>query len=538
MTSSADLIFVNGGVLTMDPQNPVVEGVAVRGRRIADLGSSSDMEDRKGPQTQVIDLGGRTLMPGFIDAHCHAGIYGTVKKQVTCGGPDVRSIDDILARLRERAETTPPDQWILSRGYKEFELEETRPPTRWDLDRAAPNHKVFMLRTCGHIAAVNSNALKALGVGRTTPDPDGGRYERDAAGEPTGVLLETAAIAARMMARPTEAAFQDGLGMLNRDFHRLGITEVHDASGLYPEEIRQFQAAIQDETLQMRVSLMFRFSGSHNRMGEHLLQTGLMTGFGNDQLKIGPYKLMLDGAGSSGTAYMSQPPPGRPGECGLLYFAPDELDAHILKAHAAGYQIAIHAIGDKALDLAVAGIEKALKKTPRPDHRHRIEHFGFPSPAVMAKVRDLGIIPVLGLPFLYELGDQYLDIYGPEMVAGAYPLKRLHDAGVPAAMSSDAPVIDPNPFHGIHFALNRTTLSGRTIAPEQRCTLTQVLRAYTAFGAFACFAENDRGVIQRGKRADLVALSEDIRNVPRQEILRIKPEMTVFDGRIVFGQDG
>jgi len=534
MIGSADLILLNGSVLTLDSKNALAEAVAVRGRRILDIGRSSEIEMLRGPQTHVIDLNGRTLMPGFIDAHCHAGIYGTAKKQVTCNGQEVHSIRDIQNKIQERAQNIPSDQWILGRGYREFELAEGRHPNRWDLDKAAPNHKVFLMRTCGHIAVVNSRVLKELGIDKDTPDPDGGRFERDASGEPNGILAEQASIMVRMLARPSKDDIAEGMQIMNNDFLELGITSIHDASGLYPEEVRQFQKAKFEGTLKLRTYLMFRSSGGANRLGESLLESGLMTGFGNDHMKVGPYKLMLDGAGSSGTAAMFEPPPGKPDEAGILYFSQEELEKRLFKAHKAGYQIAVHAIGNRALEMVISGLENALKRYPRINHRHRIEHFGFPSEGAIKKVQELGIIPVLGLPFLYELGDLYLENYGPDLMRGAYPLRKLVQVGVPAAMSSDAPVIAPNPLNGIYFAMNRKTKSGQLIAPEEKTDLLHVLKAYTVNSAFASFEEKEKGSLEIGKLADMIVMSENIQETPAEELLRLSVDITILDGKIVF----
>lgn len=534
MNDSADLIFLNGSVLTLDSKNTQAQAIAVGGKKVMAIGGSSDMEKLIGPKTEVIDLDGRTLMPGFIDAHCHAGIYGTAKRQVSCNGPDVNSIEDIRNKIREKAKSTPLDQWILGRGYREFELAEGRHPDRWDLDQAAPDHKVFLMRTCGHIAVVNSRVLSEFGIGKDTPDPDGGRFERDATGEPNGILSEQASVMIRMQARPSEDDIAAGMQIMNDDFLQLGITSVHDASGLFVEEIRQFQKAKSEDILKLRVYLMFRSSGGDNRLGENLLDLGLMTGFGDKRMKIGPYKLMLDGAGSSGTAAMLKPPPGKPNDKGIIYFNQEELDKRLHKAHKAGYQIAVHAIGDRALEMLLTGFEKVLKKYPRNNHRHRIEHFGFPSDGVIRKVKELGIIPVLGLPFLYELGDLYLENYGADLVRGAYPLRRLVQDGIPAAMSSDAPVIAPNPLFGINFAVNRRTKSGQLIAPEEKADLFHVLKAYTVNSAYASFEEKDKGSLEIGKLADMIVLSENIQAIPVEELLRIRVDMTIIDGDIVF----
>lgn len=533
MNNRADTIFVNGKVITVDAKNRVCEAVAVAGNRICYVGSSGEAEALADSKTEVVDLAGRSLLPGFVDSHCHAGTHGFSQLQVPCSPKDVCSIRDIQDRIKRSAASIPPEQWILGRGYNHFALEEKRHPTRWDLDTVAPDHKVFLVRTCGHIAVANSRVLKEFGIERNTPDPSGGRIERDGNGEPTGVLYEQAALDIRMKTQPSVEDMEKGLRIMNRDFLSLGITSAHDASGLYPDEISAFQRGVSQGWIDVRLYLMFRVTGEANQLGERLLQTGLLTGFGNDRLRIGPYKIMLDGAGSGGSAAMRQAYPHDPEEFGITYLTQEDLDAKILKAHRAGYQVAIHAIGDRAVEMALTGYERALCQVPRKNHRHRIEHCGFLDDAMLNKVRDLGIVPALGLPFLYEIGDAYHSIYGHDRLGCIYPLRSLLDRGIPAALSSDAPVIHPNPMHGIYFALTHKTKTGKVIAPHESVDLMRVIRAYTWNGAYASFEENIKGSLETGKLADLVVLSRDILNAAPEEIIDIKADLTMVNGKIL-----
>jgi predicted amidohydrolase YtcJ len=534
MKNQARMIFINGSVITVDKDDRICEAVAIDGNRIIGVGSSRGIKTFAGPETLIVDLGGRSLLPGFVDAHCHAGIYGTIRFQIPCGSKDAQSIKEIKQAVALRAASTPPGGWILGRGYNHLTLKERRHPTRWDLDEVAPGHKVFLTRTCGHIAVANSRVLNEFGIDRHTPDPEGGRIERDSQGEPTGLLYEQAMLQIRMQTLPSADDLTKGMKLMNRDFLSLGITSVHDASGLNPEEIRIFQRGVTGGWIQVRLYLMFRSSGPSNQLGEIYLKSGILTGFGNEKLRLGPYKLMLDGAGSGGSAGMRVPYPHKPSDYGILYMNQDELDRKVLKAHQACYQVAIHAIGDQAIEMALLSFEKALKQHPRKDHRHRIEHCGFLDDSLIDKIHELDVIPVLGLPFLYELGDTYIEIYGQDRLKRVYPLRSLVDRGIKTALSSDAPVIEPNPMHGIYAAITHRTKTGKMIAPEERVNILQAIRAYTFLGAYASFEEDIKGSIEVGKLADLIVLSRNILECPQEDIPKTSVDLTMVDGVVVY----
>lgn len=534
MVKQADVVFINGSVITVDSKDRICEAVAVAGNRIIGVGNSQEIKALGGPETLILDLKGRSLLPGFVDAHCHARIYGTMQLQVQCSSNHVKSIEGMKRQIALRAAITPPGGWILGRGYNHLALKERRHPTRWDFDEVAPNHKVFITRTCGHIAVANSPVLAEFGITRDTPDPEGGRIERDSHGEPNGVLYEQAMLQIRMKTLPSTNDLEKGMKLMNRDFLSLGITSVHDASGMNPEEIRTFQRGVAEGWIQVRLYLMFRSSGPSNQLGEIYLQSGLMTGLGNEKLRLGPYKLILDGSGSGGSAAMRTPYLHNPADFGILYMSQDELNKKVLKAHEAGYQVAIHAIGDKAIEMALLSFEQALKQHPRLNHRHRIEHCGFLDESLTNKIYELGIVPVIGVPFLYELGDTYIDIYGLDRLNGIYPLHLLLERGIQAPLSSDAPVIQPNPMHGIYTAVTHKTKTGKIIAPDERVTIMQALRAYTLFGAYASFEEDIKGSVEVGKLADLIVLSRNILECPPEEILNTSVDLTMVDGVVVY----
>jgi predicted amidohydrolase YtcJ len=534
LKGEVDFVFLNGTVITVAPQDRVCQGVAVSGNRILAAGSAAEMKALAGPETKIIDLKGRSLTPGFIDAHCHAGNYGPVKFNIVCSAGAIPSIEELKKEVRKRAATTPKGSWILGRGYDNTKLAEKRHPTRWDLDEPAPEHKVFILRTCGHLGVVNSLALKEFGIQKGSPDPHGGRIDRDKAGEPTGLLYEQALVPIRMNTQPTYDDFLRGLKIMNEDFLRYGITSATDASGRNPDEIRAFQTAVSEGWLKVRIYFQVRTSGAAVQLGEHYLQSGLVTGYGNEKLRLGSYKLMLDGAGGGGSAAMREAYPGKPSEFGILHQSQEELDQLVLNGQKAGYQIGVHAIGDRAVEMTLRSFAKALKQYPRKDCRHRIEHCGFLDGPLLDQMREMGVVAALGLPFLYELGDSYITVFGQDRLQCVYPLRSLMERGIVAGLSSDTPVIDPNPLTGIYFAITRKTPTDQTIAPHEAVTVMQAIRAYTLNGAYASFEENIKGSLEPGKLADLVVLSDDILKVPPEKIMRLKVDLTMVGGKVVY----
>jgi len=533
MSLSADIIFTNGKIITVDKKDRICEAVAVSGNKIMRAGDAKEIEKLAGPETDMVDLAGRSLLPGWIDAHCHPGSHGAVKLHIGCGPKDVRSIEDIKKAVSERAKTTPADGWIVGRGYDQTQLAENRHPTRWDLDEAAPNHKVCIFRTCGHVLAANSAALAEVGYGPGTPDPEGGKIAKTAQGEPTGVIYEAARVPFWKATFSSLSDLEKSTPMMSDDFIRYGITSAHDASGRNPNEMRSYQKCWQEGRLHVRFYVMSRISKDID-LGEHMLQTGLVTGFGDEKLRVGPIKLMIDGSIGGTSAAVRDPYPGDSGNNGILYMNQEELDRQVLEAHTAGFQVGVHAIGDKGVEMTIDAFEKALRKYPRENHRHRIEHCGLLDDVLMDRIKALELVPVLGVPFIFELGDYYIAILGKDRLNCMYPQRSLLNRGVVCPLSSDTPVIDPNPMHGIYSALTRKTRSGQSVSPEETVDLMDAIRGYTTHAAYASFEEDIKGSIEPGKLADLVVLSGNILEKAPEEILDLTADMTVVDGKVVY----
>ena len=477
----------------MDPARPLAEAVAVRDGRIVAVGDVQGAARAVDADAQRIDCGGGTLLPAFIDAHCHLLAYAAGLRSVDCRG--ARRIADIQAALRRRAEELPAGEWIRAFGYEETSLEEGRHPTRHDLDAAAPRHPVRLIHSSGHASVLNSLALQRAGIDSATEEPPGGALERDLdTGEPSGVLLGMEALIERAvlpLSYPELAtAVREAAGRLLG----AGVTCVQDATHTNGRaEWELFERLMADGALPLAVVLMEGIE----HLGE-LPERG-----GGGRLRRGPVKIMLHELGDD--------------------LWPDEaaLARLVTAAHDAGRQVAIHAVDERAVAAAADAIEAALRRRPRADHRHRIEHCGVAPPGLAPRLAELGVVVVSQPSFVWERGDRYLRLVPDEQRSSLYAFRTLRDAGVALAAGSDAPVTAPGPLASVAAAVDRRTKSGRPLAPEQAVAAGDALRWWTTEAAFAAFLEAERGALRPGLRADLVLLSSNPEVAPPEELRRL-----------------
>lgn len=530
----ATLALVGGHVVTAVPGAPPATAVAVLENRILAVGSDDDVRPFIGPSTRTIALQGRTVVPGFDDAHCHPMALGLSLREVDARTPPNRTIEDIVRRIAERAREQPPGTWIVARGYDQAQLAEQRHPTRDDLDRATTRHPVLLIRACAHIGVANSLALERAGIGPNTPDPPGGTIDRGPDGRPTGVLRETALHHVRaMLPEPTTAELADALVHAGELFLRYGVTSVQEAGIRRAEEFLAYQLLASERRMPVRATLMVLI--------DPLLDTcrslGIRTGFGDSWVRIGPAKLFLDGSIGGRTARMSQPYLDRE-TFGLWMDDPETMKRKIVEAHCAGFQCCAHAIGDAAIELLLDAFEEALRLQPRPDHRHRIEHCSILRPDLLERIARLGAVPIPGTTFLRDFRAVYVSGLGIERLRYAYAMRSFFDRGIVAAASSDTPVCSPNPMLGIQTMVTRADMDGVAVWPEERVTLEEAIRAYTAHGAYASFSEHEKGTIEPGKLADLVVLETDLRSVPPDALAEVRVDYTVIDGRVAYSRPG
>ena len=392
------------------------------------------------------------------------------------------------------------------------------------------------MRTCNHISVVNSKGLEALGITRETPDPEGGQIARDEDGEPTGVLKETAHMRAFEASKYSPEEMVEALAIADDDFVRLGITSIHEAGGYGPDQMRAMYRAVAEGRVRVRIYAMVCSLDRSEEFVRKMVAAGLVTGVGDERFRIGPAKIFTDGSSSGPTCATREPYTSDPDDSGILYFSQEEIDDILGAAHREGFQITAHAMGDRAVEMVVNCIERALEEQPREDHRHRIEHAGMVPPDLMGRIERLGIVPIPNPAFFYEFGEGYVKNYGGR-VEHMFPLADYAEEGVIAAGGSDAPVTVPDPMRGIYCAVTRQTESETQVGSSQRTTLMHAIRSFTLNGAYASFEEERKGSIEVGKLADLVVLDGSILSAPPEELLSMKPALTMINGRIAFERE-
>jgi predicted amidohydrolase YtcJ len=530
--ATAEIVFTGGQVHTVNARNDVVEAVAVSGGRILAVGSTADIRALAGPGTREVALRGRSLLPGFIDAHCHLTGLGMSVVSIDCKAPGMRSIEALQKAVHERAATQPPGTWIRGRGYDQTRLREARHPNRDDWDAVAPDHPVIFARTCGHISSVNSQALRVAGITDQTPDPTGGRYDRDG-GRNLGVAYETAQTPLQMAALPSADEFSAALFRASEAYLAAGCTSVHDAGGLVGPAFGPCQDLIEAGRLKLRIYAFATVNSLHHPvMG--VLGAGMRSRFGDERLRLGAFKVMTDGSSSGPTAATREPYTSDGQDCGILYWDQEGLDDLLGRAHRQGFQCTVHAVGDRAIEQTLNAMARAQREFPRGGLRHRIEHCAICPPDLRDRVRAQHIVPAMQPAFFWEFGDGYVQNYGRPRADTMFPARSLIAAGVPVAGSSDAPVTHYGPLFGIEQALTRRTMAGDVCGPDERVDLTAAIRMHTINGAFASFEEGFKGSLEAGKAADLVVLAEDLSRIPVERIRDVGVAMTVVGGEVVY----
>ncbi|MGB4862751.1 MAG: amidohydrolase [Tepidiformaceae bacterium] len=529
----ADIIFTNGIVHTVDAVNSLAEAVAVADGRILAVGSNAEIAATAGPSTRRVDLAGRSLTPGFIDAHHHFVGVGGAQDAIDCKAPGMGSIRAIVEEVRKKAATLPPGTWIRGRGYDQSRLAEQRHPNRHDFDPVSPEHPVVFTRTCGHIIAFNTKAIELAKLSMTAPDIDGGRYDRDGDGNILGVSYERANAPIQAAATPSRDEIRSWLKAANTADLASGLTSIHDAGGMMGVPFDLAQELVASDELQVRI-YAFTTVNAANHPHVGILNTGVRTGFGNERLRIGAFKVMTDGSSSGPTAATREPYESNSDDSGIAYWKQDDLDDLIGRAHRAGWQCTVHAVGDKAIEQTLDAMARAQSEYPREGLRHRIDHCGITPPDLQRRVRAQGIVPAMQPAFFWEFGDGYIRNYGRARADVMFPAKSLLEAGVIVAGSSDSPVTDYRPLFGIEQAQTRATMDGDVCGPDECVDLTTAIRMHTYNGAYASFEEHLKGSIEVGKLADLTVLSEDIRAVPTRELRDLPIAMTVVGGKVAY----
>jgi predicted amidohydrolase YtcJ len=532
---NADVIVHNGMIITMDPADRIVEAMAVRDGKVAAIGTNQEMKRCGGAGTRTVDLGGKTVLPGLIDVHTHAMEWakGVVRDQVDATYPGVKSIASLMDEIERRAKKASPGTWIIGAGWDDAKYTEHRYLTRADLDRVSGDHPVYLIHVSGHLATANSAALKIAGMTRDTPDPSGGVIEHDASGELTGIVKDNAMeLVAKFLPRETPDLAARAAKYVSESALSFGLTTIHDIN-LSSEDIRAYEQAKHARWLKVRVQMVPRVRNVAD--AEQLASSGLFTGFGDEQLKLGGAKFFADGG--MGARTIAIYPPSAAGETdnfGLLIWKAEDLQKAQRILAGAGWQLVTHAIGDRAMDEVLDSYAASVKALNLTDARFRIVHGGISTPAIQKRLREQHVIVDGNPAFVYWIGSWFRK-YGPERVRWSYPGKSYIANGIVAGAGSDVPVTPMTPWWGIWAAVVRRELTtGEILAPEERLTIREALTLYTRNGAYAGFEEKSKGSLEPGKLADFIVIDRDVLTVPSEELKNVQVLMTFVGGEIVY----
>ncbi len=533
-----DLIFINGSIRTQDPARPDAQAVAVAGQKIVAVGTTRDLKAMVDEHTQVVDLGGRLMLPGFTDAHFHFFDWALNENSIDLS--TAASFGQMANMVRQKALKAGSGGWVTGNGFNETDWPENRIPDRDDLDRQAPDNPVCIWRCDLHLAVANSLALELAGIDAETPDPPMGAIARDTNGRPTGVLRELAPnLIKNVIPVPGERhlleTMEKGFGFL----HSLGITGIHDIrlmGGLDgAAALRAWQRLREENRLSVRchVSLPGEMTGE-------AIALGLRTGMGDDLLRIGHLKFFADGGMGARTAWMNDP--YLDAQCGMPLTPVAELEDRIEQADRAGLGVMVHAIGTRA-NREIVAIFKRIHDLKQSTLRipHRIEHLQMIEPGDMDVLATLGNVIASCQPNNLSLDISMIEQSVGERSGVTYPLKRILDKKIPLILSSDAPVCNPKPVCGIFSAVNRTRMNRTPVGGwhmEHALSVDQAVKAYTIAPAAAVCQDDCLGSITTGKYADLIVLDQNLYEMDPLDIADVKVDMTVFNGRIVHDRNG
>lgn len=523
----ADLALINGKIVTMDSKESIAEAVAVKHGLIVKVGKTKDVKPLVGDETKVIDLKGRTVVPGLIDSHCHMMSVGARRKMNVDLSEEagVHSISDLVDRLKRRAEETPKGGWVFGYQEDDSKLAEKRHPTRWELDKASTEHPIILSTVGGHFSIANSYAFKQAGVTRETPDPVGGKFDRDNTGEMTGGLHEKAIdmILPEGTNEPTREIAWEGAKEILTECASVGLTCVYDTV-----ERSQMRAALDLKNggglpIRVRMDIMIDLFPELDKLG-------IYRGLGDDWLAIRGLKFFFDGAISARTAAVTEEYLNKPGFYGVMATTREIATKTIMDAYAEGYRISAHANGDAAIAMYLDIMEEAQRRYPRKDPRNRDIHCTVITPELVRRIKKLGILPTIFGPYAYYHGDKLIPAFGEKRLERMFAARSFLDAGVKIAAHSDHPCAPYPPLMAIHALVNRRTKSGKPLGMSQRVAVMEALKMYTINAAYQQLDENTLGSIEEGKLADMVVLGQDILTVPAERIKDIPVDMTIIEG--------
>ena len=538
---TADIVFKNGNVYTANDKAPQAQAIAVKADRIVFVGTNAAAQKYVGANTRVVDLQGKTVLPGFTDSHQH--LSGVGQREMTLNLEGTTSLEDFLAKVKARVDQAKPGDWITGRGWIETHWKPPVFPTRWDLDKVAPNNPMILARADGHGSVANTAALNLAGISKDTPNPFGGEISKDKqSGEPNGMLLDSAQGLVRRRVPPTSAEDAERAVVLGvRRNIELGWTQIQDAGGSY-NDVEIFKKLYAAGTIKLRIYKAVHGPGPS---ATRLLNEGATIGAYENRFTFRTIKVVSDGALGSRGAALHDPYSDAPDTSGFLTVKTEDLRPMLTDALRKGIQVETHAIGDRANNFVLDEYEAAFKAVPASerkvaDPRWRVEHAQIVNPADIPRFAKLKIIP--SMQPSHAIGDLFFapSRVGVKRLTGSYAWESFIKSGVVVPGGSDAPVERGEPMIEFYAAVARKDqkgFSGEGWHPEEAVSRAQALKMFTLWPAYAAFEEKLRGSIEVGKLADLTILSADIMKIPEAEILKTRCVMTVINGEIVFDGD-
>jgi len=528
---AAELVLVNGKIITVDSEDSIVEAAAVDSGKIIKVGMDEEVRTFIGDDTEVIDLKGKTVTPGLMDSHCHIGGGYQEKYYLDLRPGKVDSIADIVELVAKKVAETPKGEWILGFGWFPAYWSEPRYPNRSDLDPVSPDHPVFLSDMSGWYGWANSYALRLAGIDESTPDPLGGIIDRDkTTNAPTGLLINHAAMWLVKKPTPSSEQLQEGITYASNLFLAEGVTGIEDNWVKGKDFLNAYQTLNSRGGPPTPTYIYYHINSEAEAEAAVTALPSVKQGFG-DTVKLKGWKLQVDGGAA--TAFTYEPHNGYSNTVASLNA--ETLKKIVSILHKTGLQLSVHVIGDRAVDITLDAFEAALNENPRSDHRHRLEHVCVsPKKESLERIKKLGVVISTQPLFIYYSGDSWLRMFGEERLQTGIPVKTAVDMGIPVAFGSDYPCSpDTRPQLTLWSAITRKTLDGETVGPKESVDIKQALRLHTMGSAYAAHEDDVKGSIEVGKDADLVVWSDDMYLVPTDKIRDLRAELTIVRGQVI-----
>lgn len=527
-----NLIIINANIITLDKNFPNASALVSSNGKIIFVGDSKEALKYRNPSSELIDLKDKTVLPGLIDAHAH--VLGLGKSLIDLDLRETKSLDELLEKVRQRKVNVEKEKWILGRGWDQNKWAKKEFPVHTKLSELIPENPVFLKRIDGHAVLVNKKALEIAKIDNNTKDPEGGKIIRFESGEPTGILIDNAVLLVeKLIPEMTLNEITEAIIKTQESCLSIGLTEIHDA-GILENEFKAYKELGQEGKLKMRIYAMV---SSDSNFYEKVIKEGPQISLFGGKLTLRTVKIFADGALGSRGALLTEPYSDSPSNSGLLVTSIEKMEKVTLESLAKGFQVATHAIGDKANHITIDVYEEALKKVSANDPRLRIEHVQVIQPSDVIRMKRLGIIASMQPTHCTSDMPWAKDRLGKERIKWAYAWRSILDNDITFASGSDSPVESNNPLLGIYAAVTRQDGEGNPkggFYPEQKMTIYEALESFTKGAAYSAFEENIKGEIKVGKVADFTVLSKDILNSPPEDILKTKVLMTIVGGQVAY----